>query len=182
MSVRWVVLKLKETIYAKCLAQFWDTVNLHQTLVIFVIRCLRSLSISIPAIQNIYTAEGIKKPPGFPGSFNHHSENFKMFQLFDLKNKAYFCASGFRDSWEKQEIRWVPRRTRRLADGRGLLTPGGSMQALVFIQERIKRSEAVAVRQLMKHKHQGSLLKISLEFYCFWKKHHIPDDNKNLAF
>ena len=100
MSVYRVVLKLKETIYAKCLAQCWHTVNVHQTLVIFVIRCLRSLSISISAIQNIYTAEGIKKKkkPGFPGLFNHHTENFKMFQLFDLKNKAYFCASGFRDS------------------------------------------------------------------------------------
>lgn len=139
MSVYWVVMKLKETLYANRLAQCWHTVNLHQTLVIFVIRCLRSLSISIPAIQNIYTAEGIKKTkqtkkkPGFPGSFNHYTGNFKMFQLFDLKNKAYFSASRFRDSWEKWEIWWVPRRPRRLADSRGLLTPGGSVQALVFI-------------------------------------------------
>ena len=33
----------------------------------------------------------------FPGSFSHHTENFKMFQLFDLKNKVYFCVSGIRD-------------------------------------------------------------------------------------
>lgn len=38
------------------------------------------------------------------------------------------------------------------------------------------------MRQFMKHKHQGGLPNIRLKFYCFWKKHYIPEDNKNLPF
>lgn len=42
-------------------------------------------------------------------------------------------------------------------------------------------AEATAVRQFIKHKHQGSLPNIRLEFYSFWKKHIFQMTVRNLA-
>ena len=96
MSVYRVVLKLKETVYAKRLAQCWHTVNVHQTLVIFVIRCLKSLSISISAIQNIYTAEGIKKKKHlvFLGYLTTTLKILKCFSYLTSKTKHIFVPLG----------------------------------------------------------------------------------------
>lgn len=69
-------------------------------------------------------------------------------------------------------------RRKRLGDGRGLLTPAGIVNALVFILEPVNRAEGAAVRQVTKHKHLGGLPSIRLELYSFWKKHYIPHDNK----
>lgn len=42
-------------------------------------------------------------------------------------------------------------------------------------------AEATAVRQFIKHKHQGSLPNIRLEFYSSWKKHIFQMTIRNLA-
>lgn len=183
------MLKLKETIYAKHLAQCWHTVNVQQTLASFVIRCLK-----VPFHSNVWlhhpnskcTCSRWDEKLVFLGHLATILKILKCFSYLTSKTKYIFVSLGLEiflllSIWGKWEM-WVPRRMGRLGDSRGLLTPEGCVQALVSIWEHIKRAEAMAVRQLMKHKHQGSLPNSRLEFYSFWKNHYIPDDNKNLVF
>ena len=137
------MLKLKETIYAKRLAQCWHTVHVQQTLASFLSRCLK-----VPFQSNIWLHHPNSKRTCSRWDFHpishflgHLATTLKILKCFSYltsKTKYIFVSLELEiflllSIWGKWELWWVPRRMGRLGDSRGLLTPEGSVQALVSI-------------------------------------------------